>query len=247
MSLRSFFKKPSENNVLKILFYLSKLECRIHEGKEISSVWIIPDSPCHYHACLENDLDLVASSFIRLCRNPPLVWGSVMALQKDRLKTREKFCVYITGEGLRWSDTSSGSACSLYVTAPKPLHLFVPKILICRSAAISPHTCLGPMISDRDYAQWRTLRPAITWQNPRIKTPKHFLIPRCNSFSSHHSKTVLTVTVIGEKFPRGVQALQSKREGPPSSFAGSEAKPLCSSQNSNVQTSVLLFQTNLHF
>lgn len=70
---RSCFKQPGENNVLEMLFYPSKLECSIHEGEEIPSVWVVPDAPCYYHACLENTVGVAASSLVILCRNPPPV------------------------------------------------------------------------------------------------------------------------------------------------------------------------------
>lgn len=103
-----------------------------------------------------------------------------MDLQKTR--PDKEFCVKITGQGLRWSDKSCGSVCSPYVTVLKAFHLSVPKILMYRRAVISPHACSGPVISDRDYAQYRSFRPAIMVH--RIKRTKHLLFPIFNRFSS---------------------------------------------------------------
>lgn len=139
------------------------------------------------------------------------------------------------------SDTSSSSVCSSYMTLPKSLHLSVLKILIYRGSVISPLTSFGPVISDTDSTaeDFQTCSHAMKPQDKENKASVDAKIskpsqPDC----AHHF-------VMGEEFSRGVQAVQQGRAQ--SSFAGSTAKPPCSSQNSNVQTSVLLFQTHLLF
>lgn len=143
--------------------------------------------------------------------------------------------------GAEVSDTSSVSACSSHKTLAKSLHLSVLKTLIYRGSVISPLTCFSPVISDTDSTaeDLQTSFPAMKPQDKENKASADAKIskpsqPDC----AHHF-------VMGEKFSRGVQAPQQGRAQ--FSFAGFAAKPLCSSQNSNVQTSVLLFQTHLRF
>lgn len=143
--------------------------------------------------------------------------------------------------GTEVSDTSSGSACSSHKTLPKSLHLCVLKTFINKGSVISPLTCVSSVISDTASTA-EDLQTSFHAMKPQDKENKASVDAKISQPSQpdcvHHF-------VMGEKFSRGVQALQQGRAQ--SSFAGSAAKPLCSSQNSNVQTSVLLFQTHLHF
>lgn len=126
------------------------------------------------------------------------------------------------------------------MTLPKPLHLCVLKTLNHRGSVISPLTCFGPVISGTDSTaeDLQTCFHAMKLQDKENKASVDAKIskpyqPDC----SHHF-------VRGEKFSRGVQALQQGRAH--SSSAGSAAKPLCPSQNRNMQNSVFLSQTHLH-